>query len=56
VVEEKIDQGSEGRNSVDRFGGGWEASLHVREGDFRQSGHAGWKGKIMPFLVILVIF
>ena len=51
-VKKKIDQGSEVRNSLDGFGGRWEATLHVRKGGFCQSGHAGRKGKILPLVFI----
>jgi hypothetical protein len=53
-VKEKIDQGSEVWNSLDWFGGRWEATLHVRKGGFCQSGHAGRKGKIL--LLVLIKF
>ena len=51
-VKEKIDQGSEVWYSLDRFGGRWEATLHVRKRGFCQSGHAGRMGEILPLVLI----
>jgi len=53
-VKQKINQGSEVRNSLDGFGGRWEATLHVRKGGFCQSGHAGMIRKLLPLSLMIL--